>query len=120
MKKIRITCPFTGLPFDAVKYEDGRIVATNKITGDDIMITYNAASDRYMIRPDAFASEPTMTMTDAAKTLGVSKARISVLAKQGRLRAFRPGAQMYITRESVLDYKRRQQAKGADDGAGTN
>ena len=121
MEKITVTCPFTGIPFDAIKYADGRIVATNVITGEDAVITYNAACDRYMIRPDAFATTPTVTMHEAAQILNISKPRISLLVKQGRLKAFRPGAQMYITRESVLDYKRQRQARErANDGAGTD
>lgn len=120
MEKITITCPFTGIPFDAMKYADGRIVATNQITGKDIIITYNAACDRYMIRPDALVNVPTMTMNECANFLGISKPRISLLVKQGRLKAFKPGAQMYITSESVLDYRKRQlERERAGNGAGT-
>ena len=56
MERIVITCPFTGMPFEAIKYADGRIIATNAITGEDMHITYNAPIKRYMFDEKYFTA----------------------------------------------------------------
>lgn len=123
MQKVLVTCPFTGLPFEAIEYADGRIVATNKLTGEDIQMTYNASNNRYMVKSSAFKHIPLVTMEECAETLGISKARVSVLMKQDRLTYVKPDAQVYITRDSMLDYKRHQRTlakAGKQDGARTD
>ena len=105
MEKVMITCPFTGLEFEGIKYADGRIITTNKITGEDIHITYNASCNRYMIDPREFHHKPLVTLAECADRLGVSKAWVSKMATKGVLKAVRPGATVYITKESMLDYE---------------
>ena len=74
MQKVMITCPFTGLEFEAVEYADGRFIATNAITGEDLYISYNPAIDRYLVDKSAFKHVKLMTLAEAAEELHVSKA----------------------------------------------
>lgn len=121
MKKVMITCPFTGLDFEAVEYADGKFIATNAITGEDLHISYNPSIDRYLINRDAFKHVELMTLNECADELGVSKAYASILAKRGELKAVRPGAAIYITRESVLSFKCKQHRnERVQNGARTN
>lgn len=121
MQHLMITCPFTGLPFEAIQYADGRIVATNALTGEDMQITYNASIKRYMLDSAFFHGEKMLTLQECADLLGISKARVSVLAKQDRLKAVKPSAQMYISLNSALQYKAYQSTlkEGAENGSGS-
>ena len=121
MQKVMITCPFTGLEFEAVEYADGRFVATNAITGEDLYISYNPAIDRYLVDKSAFKHVKLMTLAEAAEELHVSKAYASMLATRGELRSVRPGASVYVTQDSVLSFKcRKRKEERADDGARTD
>ena len=122
MERIVITCPFTGVPFEAIQYADGRIIATNALTGEDMQITYNPSIKRYMLDSAFFHGEKMLTMEECAELLGVSKARVSVLAKQDRLKAVKPSAQMYISLNSALEYKAYQSTlrEGAENGTRTD
>ena len=121
MEKVLITCPFTGLEFEAIKYADGRLVTTNLLTGEDMHITYNSSCNRYMIDPKEFRHTPLVTMAECAEYLDVSKPMITKLAKAGTLQAVRPGASVYITKDSMLEYAcKRKHTERSKDGAGTN
>lgn len=122
MEKITVTCPFTGLPFEAIKYADGRLVTTNKVTGEDMQITYNASNNRYMFLASELKFHALLTMDECAEELNISKPRISKLVKQNRLKAIKPDAQLYITRSSMLEFKqqRAERNERLEDGARTD
>ena len=121
MEKVMITCPFTGLEFEAIKYADGRLVTTNQITGQDMQVTYNSSCNRYMIEPKEFKHTPLVTLAECAEYLDVSKPMITKLAKAGTLQTVRPGASVYITKESMLEYDcKRKRVERVQNGTGTN
>jgi excisionase family DNA binding protein len=119
MEKVLITCPFTGMEFEALKYADGRLVTSNKITGEEIQITYNSSIKKYMLDSRLFKHIPLVTMEECAEILGVSKPRVSALVKKGKLQTVRPSAALYITKDSMLDYKRQQRKAAEKDDHGT-
>lgn len=123
MEKVLITCPFTGLEFEGVKFADGRIVTTNALTGEEIRIGYNPSIRKYMLDASLLKHIPLVTMEECAEELGISKPRISVLVKQGRLTSIKPSSALYITKESMLEYKQHQRklaAEKSNNGAGNN
>jgi hypothetical protein len=95
------------------------LVTSNKITGDEIQITYNPSIDRYMLSARLFKHIPLVTMEECANELGVSKPRVSALVKKGKLQTVRPSAALYITKDSMLDYKRQQRKAAEKDDHGT-
>ena len=111
MEKVTITCPLTGVPFEAIKYADGRLIAANIFTGEQIYISYNASNDRYMINASAVKNTPVLTLDECAEFLGISKPRVSELVKKGRLAAIKPKARMFITRRSALLYAKDRKPK---------
>ena len=121
MEKVMVTCPFTGLEFEAIKYADGRLVTTNKITGQDMQVTYNSSCNRYMIEPKEFKHTPLVTLAECAEYLGVSKPMVTKLAKTGTLLAVRPGASVYVTKKSMLEYDyKRKRVERSKDGTRTD
>lgn len=122
MKKIIMTCPFTGIEFTAIKSADGDIIATNPITNEEVKMNYNNSCNRYYIEPSQFKHVETTTPIKAAKILGISVQRVSKLMSDGRLKAFEPlpGVKI-IPIESVLDYrKHRKINERSSNGTGNN
>lgn len=112
MKKIIMTCPFTGIEFTAIKSADGDIIAANPITHEEIKMNYNNSCNRYYIDPSQFKYIETTTPIKAAKILGVSVQRVSKLMADGKLNAFEPlSGVKIIPIKSVLDYRKNRKTK---------
>ena len=102
MRKIMLTSPLTGLSEPAIKYLDGTIVFTDKLTGEDVRLTYNSASKRYMIDPKYIGYSPILTFAECADVLQVSVQRLYRLIAQNRLECIESGDKRYITEKSAL------------------
>ena len=105
MKRILLTCPFTGVTFEALQTADNNIIGRNPITGAEVRMNYNSSCNRYYICPDAFKKVETLTLSEAAEVLGISVQRISKMVSDGILKAFEIDGKKKTTLESVLEYK---------------
>lgn len=86
MKRITLTCPFTGVTFEATQTADGTIIAYNPLTGDPVEMKLNNGSiQRYYMKPSAWREIKAYTIKDAAKELNVSIQRVSAMIKDGKL-----------------------------------
>lgn len=104
MKKITLTCPFTGLPFDALKSADGSLIVQNPITGENMRIGYNMPSKRYLIDERLFSKVDIINSVEAAEILGVTRARISKIVKDEVIPHFNIGDKYMFLRDDVLMY----------------
>lgn len=105
MRKIMITSPLTGLSCEAIEYIDGSIVFSDKLTGEEIKLTYNASSKRYMLRKDMLKYRPVMTYQECAEMLNVSVQRVYKLVSSGKLESIKSGSKGYIIEASALKCK---------------
>ena len=105
MRKIMITSPLTGLSAEAIEYIDGSIVFSDKLTGEEIKLTYNASSKRYMLRKDILKYRPVMTYQECAEMLNVSVQRVYKLVSSGKLESIKSGSKSYIIEASALKCK---------------
>lgn len=87
MKRITLTCPFTGVTFEAAETADGNILAYNPLTGEEIRMNYNSSNNRYYMRPSSWHEIETHTLKDAAELLNVSIQRVSTMVKNGTIPA---------------------------------
>lgn len=87
MKRLLLTCPFTGLEFEALQVVDNTYAATNPITGK--VINFVQSKDGIIIAPDEFAHRELISIDDAADILQVSKARVCELAKDGIIKSLK-------------------------------
>ena len=46
MKKITLTCPFTGVEFDALENADGSLIVQHPLTGEHMRVGFNEPSNR--------------------------------------------------------------------------
>lgn len=103
MERITLTCPLTGVPFQALKYETGNLTVTNPITGKAQHIP--EINGCYQIRKEFFEDLDVMTADDAANVLDVSNARITALCQAGKLEHVKLPVSLYINRKSVDEYE---------------
>ena len=106
MRKIERTCPFTGMVFTALEYDDGSMLITHPITGEQVKITRNPLTRTFAIPDELFAFIPTMTQAQAAETLDVSRQRISQIVKNDVIPHHDLNGTVVFESNDVLEYKR--------------
>ncbi len=106
MKKITLTCPFTGVEFDCLEDADGNIIARHALTGKEISMNYNYSIKRYNIKREFFAHVETVTFSQACEILDVSRQRISKIAATGVIQPHTVNGVQVFTLTDVLDYKK--------------
>lgn len=98
------TCPFTGGNFDTVQMKDNWIV-THPITGETIRCLRHEHGRYLMVPLWAFEKIDTITPTEAAEMLGVSRQRVDQLASAGKLcQRYVNGSPVFL-KSDVVEYK---------------
>lgn len=108
MKEIILTCPFTGVEFKAIEYLDGKIVCRHAITGEEIHMNWNSSINRYNIVKGAFKHINTVTMSEAAEILGVSRQRISKIAAEQTIMPHTIAGNTVFILDDILGYKEKR------------
>ena len=78
--------PITGLDFQGLTDDQGNIHAETAFMGV-CTITYDEASGTYTMPAYLLQHRPTLTLSECAAFLGVSKVRVSRMCSNGRLRS---------------------------------
>lgn len=105
MREIILTCPFTGVEFSALEYADGTLIVKHPLTGTLNRINWNGTIERYNIPRFLFKHISTVTLTEAAEILVVSRQRISQIAKDGVIPAKSVNGSTVFLLDDVLKYK---------------
>ena len=105
MKKIILTCPFTGVEFEALEYADGSILIKHPITGERVKINWNGTINRFNVPKTLFKHYATVTMSEAAEILGVSRQRITAIAKDEVIPPKTVNGSVMFLASDVLEYK---------------
>ena len=105
MKEILLTCPFTGQPFTALIDTDDNLYCKHALTGELMKINFNWPIKRYMIPKSYLERIDTVSFTDAAELLGVSRQRISAIAANDTIRSYELNGQKVFLMSDVLKYK---------------
>ena len=105
MKEILITNPFTGCEIKAVRQTDGNILFKHPITGEDVMAIYNFENKTFTIPAHCFAYIETLTFSEAAELLGVSRQRVSTIAATNVIKPVLINGQQRFVKDDVLKYK---------------
>lgn len=104
MKKIMLTCPFTGIPFEALRSADGSLIAQNPITGENMRIGYNEPNRRYLIDDRLFKHIEVVSASQAAEILGISRARISKIIKDDIIPHYKTNGKYMLRLDDVMLY----------------
>ena len=107
MKPVSITCPFTGQVIKALQNEnDGTLIIENAITHEQITCVYDKDNDCYCIPANILLQKfDLITQTHAAYILGVTRQRISQIAKMETIKPLLVNGKTMFHRQDVLDYK---------------
>ncbi len=105
MKEITLTCPFTGVDFTALTDMLGNLYYVHPLTGENLKINYNSSIDRYNITPKLFKHIETVTISQAAEILDVSRQRASAIAATNVIRPVLVNGQQVFLLDDVLTYK---------------
>lgn len=104
MKKIILTCPFTGVEFEALEYADRSLLITHPLTGEQVKINWNASVKRFNVPANLFKHIETLTQTETAKVLGVSRQRVSAIAQTGVIQPHEVNGAIMFLKSDVLKY----------------
>ena len=105
MKEILITDPFTGCEIKAAVNSDGNIHFKHPITSEDVIAIFNIESNSYAIPAHCFAHIETVTFSQAAELLEVSRQRVSTIAATNVIKPVLIDGQQRFVMSDVLKYK---------------
>ena len=104
MIKRTITCPFTGVEFNALESADGNMIVQNPITGDTMRLTYEPQTHSYMVPKMYFGLVETMNSSEAAEYLDVTRSRISKIAIDGIIPHFLVNGKPMFRKSDIIEY----------------
>lgn len=104
MKSITLICPFTGVEFEALQSElTGEYIFTNPVTGQ----LYSSENKHLYLPISAFTDSPkSVSPTEAAEILGVTRQRITQLLREGKLPYYLVNGNKRILESDVLEYRK--------------
>lgn len=126
MKKVKLTCPFTGGEFEALETADGNLIVKHALTGQDVKINWNCSNSRYYMQKGPFKHIETVTPSEAAEILGVSKQRISQIIQNQTIPVHMVCGSPVFLKSDVVSYSQTRKVGapfktgGNQDGARDN
>jgi excisionase family DNA binding protein len=96
--------PITGLDFQGLTDDQGNINVETAFNGV-CRIMYDEASGTYTLPAYLLQHRPTLTLTECAAFLGVSKVRVSRMCSNGRLKAVKMRGSLVIDLASAESVK---------------
>lgn len=108
MKEIMLTCPFTGVPFKATEYADGRIIFVHPLTHEIFHMNYNASIKKYNVEKRAFKPIEICTQAQAMDILEVSRQRINKIAHDGTIPTYTVNGIAVFLMSDVIKYKEKR------------
>lgn len=114
MEKGIIYDPFFGLPIEAVVHANGELVYRHPITHRKVQCRYE---DGVLSIPyDADYPQRSISASEAAEMLGVSRMRITQLCNDGKLAHCTIGNSLFVDRGDVMCYKAMDRTPGRKEG----
>ena len=108
--------PITGLGFQVLTDDQGNIHVETAFNGV-CTIAYDEASGTYTLPAHLLQHRPTLTLTECAVFLGVSKVRVSRMCSNGRLRSVKIRGSLVIDLASAEAAKKEMVRDAACSGA---
>ena len=110
MKPVSISCPFTGQVIRATQNEDTKtIIVENSITHEPVVCLYDAERDCFCIPAKIIMQKIDMvSMTHASYILGITRQRISQIAKTEVIKPYHVNGKTMFRRDDVLAYKEKR------------
>ena len=104
MIKRNFICPFTGSRFEALQDCWGNLVVTNPVIGKNMHVNLDQKGEFYLVPVRYLTDEETMTSSEAAEYLGVSRQRVSNLATYGIVSSFSVDDKPMFLKRDIIEY----------------
>lgn len=102
MPNVKLTCPFTGVSFEAIENADGSLIIRNPLSGAYMRVFNN---DGFLNVPlEHFEYRPTMNCIEAAEYLGVTKTRIYAIAKNNIVCSHEVNGKTVFLEDDIIEY----------------
>ena len=105
MKETSLTCPFTGCQFSALIDASGNLYVKHPLTGEINRVNYNCSIKKYNLDKSLFKQIETVSQSQAAEILGVTRQRISEISANGTIPPKTVNGQTVFILSDVLKYK---------------
>ena len=114
MEKGIIYDPVFGLPIEAIVHANGELVYRHPVTHRKVQCRYE---DGVLSIPyDADYPQRSISASEAAEMLGVSRMRITQLCNDGKLAHCTIGNSLFVDRGDVICYKAMDRTPGRKEG----
>ena len=107
-----LTCPMTGVSFEAKPDGFGGFTFTNPLTGAKVSIKKEWNSNTFRIPTELFAPIKTVTMTQASGILDVSTQRVSKMVRDGVIESHTVNGMPVLLYDDVIEYKENRRTAG--------
>lgn len=104
MVKRTFTCPFTGVNFDTLESAEGNIIAHHPITGETMRLAFNHELNSYLLPREYMKFTETVSSTEAADILQVSRARISKIVADNVIPHFIVNGKAMFCKSDIMEY----------------
>ena len=106
MEKMKLTCPFTGIEFQAFKEpKTHKLYFANPLTHEMVSAKWDKVSNTYVIPAEMFRFVETCTTVEAMEILDVSRQRISQIVNDNVIPSHIVNNQPVFILSDVLQYK---------------
>ena len=106
MEKMRLTCPFTGIEFQAFKEpKTHKLYFANPLTHEMVSAKWDKVANTYVIPAEMFRFVETCTTVEAMEILNVSRQRISQIVNDNVIPSHIVNNQPVFILSDVLQYK---------------
>ena len=106
MQELKLTCPFTGVEFTALKSADGDLLVIHPLTGEQIKITATVPARVYSMDAETFKRIDTVTPAELVGILGVSRQRVSQIVQDEVIPVHHVNGSPVFLLPDVLEYKK--------------
>lgn len=105
MIKVTLTCPFTGCEFEAEQPDFNTLLFTHPLTNESFELNISPM-DSLTIPAELFDHIETVSLSEAAKILNVSRQRVSAIASKNVIPSKIVNNQTVFLLSDVIEYKR--------------
>ena len=106
MQELKLTCPFTGVEFTAIKSADGDLLVIHPLTSEQIKIDCCSSANRYSMPADTFAHIETATPYDLIDLLQVTRQRVTQIVQNEVIPVHHVNNLPVFLLSDVLEYKK--------------
>lgn len=106
MKKLKLTCPFTGIEFTAHEMADGKLIVIHPLTGEQLTINWNCSIKKYNLPKEFFQHIKTVDREQAQRILEVTYQRVTQIIQNEIIPVHYINDKPVFVEDDVYEYRK--------------